>query len=143
MRSMYSVFSNKIIEVSKTLNCCPESEKITEVYSNIKDKLLYTSLCVTTNSNFLEIDEEDMYDIILQNKDLQDVILWINSKILTQLETLESKTLDVRIRIATSMLNNVVQKSNIKPINGIIIHDNFVKNLKEVYFDLKTDDLPF
>ena len=140
---MYSVFSNKIIEVSKMLNCCPENEKLSDVYDNVKDKLLYTSLCVTTNSNFLEIDKEDAYEIILQNRVLEHVIHWINLKILTQLKTLESKTLEVRIRIATSMLNSAIQNNNLKPIWGIIMHDNFVKNLKELYFDLQIDELPF
>lgn len=140
---MYSVFSNKIIEVSKMLNCCPENEKLSDVYDNVKDKLLYTSLCVTTNSNFLEIDKEEAYEIILQNRVLEHVIHWINLKILAQLKTLESKTLEVRIRIATSMLNSAIQNNNLKPIWGIIMHDNFVKNLKELYFDLQIDELPF
>ena len=142
---MYSVFSNKLFEVSKMLNCCPEQEnvKLTHIYKNVKNRLLYTSISVSTNSNVLEINEERLYEYILQHKDLQNVIYWINKSILTQLNTLESKTLEVRLRIATSMLNKAIQNNNIKPIVGIIMHDNFVKNLKELYFDLQTDELPF
>lgn len=141
----YHVFSDKIIEISKTLNCCPEEEftQLTIAYNNIKDKLLYSSISVTINSCFLEIGEERMYEYLLQYKDLANVIYWINKSILTQLDILESKTLEVRLRIATSMLNKVIQENNINKLVGVIIHDNFTKNLRQLYFDLKMDELPF
>lgn len=141
----YNVFSDKIIEVSKMLNCYPETEfaQLTEAYRNIKDKLLYTSISVTVNSCFLEIGEERMYEYLLQYKDLQEVVYWINRNILTQLDTLESKTLEVRLRIATAMLNKAIENNNINSLVGVVIHDNFVKNLKRLYFDLGIDELPF
>lgn len=141
----YHVFSDKIIEISKMLNCYPEEEfaKLTMAYNNIKNKLLYTSISVTVNSCFLEIGEERMYEYLLEYKDLANVVYWINKNILTQLNTLESKTLEVRIRIATSMLNKVVTDNNINKLVGVVIHDNFTKNLKQLYFDLNVDELPF
>ena len=84
-----------------------------------------------------------MYEYLLQYKDLANVIYWINKSILTQLDILESKTLEVRLRIATSMLNKVIQENNINKLVGVIIHDNFTKNLRQLYFDLKMDELPF
>jgi hypothetical protein len=142
---MSHVFSDKIIEVSKTLNCYPEEEfaRLTNAYRNVRRHLLYTSTVVVVNSNILEIDEEKMYEIILGNREIQDIIYWINKNILTQLDTLESKTLEVRLRIATSMLNKVIQNYGMNSLIGIIIHDNFVKNLKELYYDLNMDQLPF
>lgn len=141
----YHVFSEKIIQLSHELGYPPKAEftVLTEAFQNIKNHLLYTSVSVTVNSCFLELDEERMYDYILHYKDLYDVICWINKNILTQLDSLESKTLGVRLRIATAMLNKVVKTNNINELVGMIIHDNFIKNLRGLYFDLQTDELPF
>lgn len=141
----YHVFSDKIIEASKKLGCYTETEfaSLKKAYGSIKNKLFYTSMSITVNSCVLELDEERMYEYILQYKDLQNIIKWINKNILTQLDTLESKTLEVRLRIATSMLNKAVYDNDINKLVGVVIHDNFVKNLKGLYFDLKIDELPF
>jgi hypothetical protein len=141
----YHVFSEKIIEVSKMLNCPPKAEfaELTEAFRNIKQHLSFTSISVTVNSCFLEIDEERMYEYILQYKGLSDLIYWINKNILMQIDALESKTLEVRLRIATSMLNKVINEKKINKLVGVVIHDNFVKNLKRLYFDLSIDELPF
>lgn len=141
----YSLFSNKIIDFSKICNCFLDTEHciLTNSYQHVKSKLLYTCSTVTTSSNFLGISEDKMYDILLQDNGLYTIICWINKNILIQLDTLESKTLEVRLRIATSMLNKVIQQQNINNLVGIIIHDNFVKNIKELYYDLNTDQLPF
>ena len=141
----YHVFSDKIIEISKTLNCYPEEEfaRLTKAYNSVKNNLLYTSISVIVNSCFLEIGEERMYEYLLQYKDLANVVYWINKNILVQLDTLESKTLEVRLRIATAMLNKAIDTNNINRLIGVVIHDNFVKNLKQLYFDLNVDELPF
>ena len=125
------------------LNCNQETESLTDAFKSIKDKLLYSSVTVTTQNCFLEIDEERLYEYILQYRDLYNLICWINEHILTQLDTLESKTLEVRLRIATSMLNKVIYSNELNTLIGVIIHDSFVKNLKQLYFDLATDELPF
>ena len=141
----YHVFSNKIIEISRELNCYPNDndEVLTKAFNNIKNYLYYTCATVTTNSNCLEMDKEDMYGYLFKYQDIYTVVCWINKNILMQIDTLESKTLDVRLRIATSMLNKVIQTSGMNYLVGILIHDNFVRNLRELYYDLNTDCLPF
>lgn len=141
----YHVFSEKIVELSNILGCPPKAEfaVLTEAFRNINQRLLYTSSVVTVNSCFLELDEERMYDYILQYRDIQTLIYWINKNILIPLDTLESKTLGVRLRIATAMLNKVIKSNDINALVGVVIHDNFVTNLKQLWFDLQTDELPF
>lgn len=140
----YHVFSDKIIDTAEKLGYYQEEEfgRLTTAFNFTKGNLLHTTMVVTTNSSFLEVDKEVMYDYILKDS-VQAVIQWINKNILCVLTDLESKTLEVRLRIATSMLNKAIEQENINRLVGIIMHDNFVVNLRELYFDLNVDELPF
>lgn len=140
----YHVFSEKILHFSKMLGCYEETSvsPLMESFMKVRNKLLYTSATATVNKCSI-IDEEGLYEYITQCNELYDVICWINRNILIQLDTLESKTLRVRFRIASGMLNKAINNNNIDPKIGVVIHDNFVNNLKELYFDLNSDELPF
>lgn len=137
---MYSVFSKKLFEFRDIVEGSPLGfRNLADTIDVLKDKLTYTTAAFTVNSNVLENEAEDIIELIHSNRELKDVILWVNKKILKEIKDISLATLDVRLRIATGMLNKV----EIKPIMSIIIHDNFVNNLRTLYFDLKMENLPF
>lgn len=77
------------------------------------------------------------------NKNLRKVENWIVKNIFLQLNDLHPKTKDVRIRIATSMLNNLVNNNQLEKELSVYIHEAFVDNLSKVWFDLEVESLPF
>lgn len=137
---MYSVFSKKLFEFRDIVEGSSLGYRsLADTIDVLKDKLTYTTAVFTVNSNVLENEAEDAIELIHSNRELKNVILWINKKILKEIKNISLATLDVRLRIATGMLNKV----DIKPIVSVIMHDNFVRNLRALYFDLKMEDLPF
>lgn len=72
-----------------------------------------------------------------------DVLMWINRKILYELPFIDYRTVDVRLRIATGMLNNL-ERDNILPKDiCILYHQRLVKRVKEMSSAIETEGLPF
>lgn len=68
---------------------------------------------------------------------------WINNKILFILPDADLRTIGVRIRIATGMLNNI-EKNGILPKDiCIAYHDRLVENVNRWTGLILTEDLPF
>ena len=84
-----------------------------------------------------DISEEEK--IVIYNKDVHKVLIWITNKIVVNLSRLDYKTLDVLIRIATGMLN----KCDIPKEVQIMFHDNMVENLTTEHADILLSELPF
>ena len=84
-----------------------------------------------------DISEEEK--IVIYNKDVHKVLIWITNKIVVNLSRLDYKTLDVLIRIATGMLN----KCDIQKEVQISLHDNLVENLKTEHQKIVLSELPF
>lgn len=69
------------------------------------------------------------------------VLRWINRKILFPLPHLDYRTVDVRIRIATGMLNKL---EGIIPKDVLIAyHMRLTTRVREIRRELWTEDLPF
>ena len=84
-------------------------------------------------------DISEAQKIAIYNSEVTKVLNWINSKIVINIASIDYKTLDVLIRIATGMLN----KCNIPKKIQIMFHDNMVRNLQAEYTNIILSDLPF
>ena len=78
-----------------------------------------------------------------KNDKVRTVEYWITSNIFILLNDLHPKTLDVRIRIATSMMNKLVNEGKLNREMSILFHQGFVENLYKVKYDLQMESLPF
>lgn len=84
------------------------------------------------------LDEDCMYEYLC-NPRLRNVVDWIMHKVVYP--HISWETMEVRIRIAASMLNKVEIRTASENLR-IIIQDNVVKNISDLFL-LKTFDLPF
>ena len=72
-----------------------------------------------------------------------DVLVWVNNKILFALNKENHVTIDVRIRIATSMLNKLVDNGDIPKCMAIAYHTRLVSNTRKILSEILVEDLPF
>lgn len=82
----------------------------------------------------------------LTNSLLRNWIQWVNKNIVLQLWCDTEDTTNVKLRIATGMLNKLNEDERyicIDPIEKIQIHSNLVKNIKEEVIKIQLDELPF
>lgn len=79
----------------------------------------------------------------ITNNELRKIISWINKNIVLQLYEDSTKTTDIKIRIATGMLNKLAENKIIDKDYSILAHDILVKNVFEMRFELATEQLPF
>ena len=79
----------------------------------------------------------------LTNDAFRAVIVWVNKNILLQLTKDTYITTNVKIRIATSMINKLVMQEKLDKDCGILAHDILVHNIKELQSLINTEDLPF
>lgn len=86
---------------------------------------------------------DDFYNIIHQNEESINWLHWVNEKITLNIGKECYTTLDVRVRIATSMLNKLVDKELIRLEDAILIHLNLTENLRMETWIVITEDLPF
>ena len=85
-------------------------------------------------------DDETLY--ILKPKAI-DVLKWINKRIVFELPNVDYRTVGVRIRIATNMLNKLVEEDIIPKHVAIVYHTRLVDRVGEVLGKINTEDLPF
>ena len=71
------------------------------------------------------------------------ILVWVNKKILYQLPYIQQKTLGVRLRIATGMINKLVDEGVIPKLVGIEYHTRLVERVKLIYAAIMVEDLPF
>jgi len=84
-----------------------------------------------------DISEEQK--IATYNPEVVKILNWVRTKIIKNLGSIDYRTLDVLIRIATGMLN----KCNIPKETQIRFHDHMVHNLQAEYILMINEDLPF
>lgn len=75
----------------------------------------------------------------IYNPEVTKVLAWINKEIIINLGVMTEKTLYVKIRIATGMLD----KCNILKDFKILFHDNMARNLQIEHTEIIMSDLPF
>lgn len=117
------------------------------VFSNINKKpseqiRLFQNCAGANLTRFLIAGPEDE-SLYMLKPDALPWLMWINKKILYVLPQLDVRTVAVRIRIATGMLNKL-ETSNIIPKDICIkYHSRLIKNTKELLSLIWTEDLPF
>lgn len=91
----------------------------------------------------LDDDEDEILYEIWRNKRLHDVLVWVNKKITLTLGIADYRTIGVRMRIATGMLNKLMYEGIISEKLNTKIHDNFVTTINGEFSAIETEDLPF
>ena len=92
------------------------------------------------------VEPNEAYEMTIEwsnNRDLRAVEHWITNSIFIVLNDLRPKTMGVRVRIATSMINRLVNEGKLNHELAILFHQGFVENLQKVKYDLQMESLPF
>lgn len=82
----------------------------------------------------------------LTNSLLRNWIQWVNKNIVLQLWCDTEDTTNVKLRIATGMLNKLNEDERyicVDPVEKIQIHSNLVNNIREEIIKIQLDELPF
>lgn len=77
---------------------------------------------------------------VMHNHELITWLRWVNENICQKLDSDIYKSTDVKVRIATGMLNKI---ESLDDIDKIHIHYNFVNNIKKLSIDVALSKLPF
>ena len=92
------------------------------------------------------MEEEDNYDIIEEvwrNSHLQFIVRWINRKITLCIGIETYRTLGVRVRIATSMINKLVNEGYLSKRMSMRIHYYLCENVRNESSLVTNEELPF
>lgn len=89
-----------------------------------------------------EVDDEILYEI-WRNEDLHNILVWVNKKIVLLLGLADYRTIGVRMRIATGLLNKLVYDGRLSAKLNSRIHRNFVTTINGELSEINTEDLPF
>ncbi len=101
---------------------------------------------IITKSVLTENEYITTSDYIYQcynNDGLRAVVVWINKNILLQLTKDTYITTEVKIRIATGMINKLVAQEKLNKDYGMVAHDILVANIRELQNDIMDEELPF
>lgn len=150
---MFSVFSNKLIERHKLIDCAAFRARWEDLA--VGEPMLYLAISSIEKGTPIphilippdaskDLADEILYEYCI-NPYLRDEAQWIVDKILVEQANTEctQPTRDVSIRIATSKLNKLVYEEKLNGSLNMIIHDGFVKNLEQLMKDLWDEYLPF
>ena len=88
-------------------------------------------------------DNFDLLYYIWSNKDLFDLIRWLNNKLIPEFATMSYQTIAVRTRIFTSKLNKLVDNNIVDKEMAIRIHLNLVETLEKEKYLIVNEELPF
>lgn len=139
---MNSIFSNYLAPLGS--DYCNES-KPSKVYDQLRIAYNQGAKGILDNTRmvtFSDDDDEIIYEI-WRNSQLHYIITWINKKITLALGQESYQTIDVRIRIAISMLNKIIEEGCISKKIGDLIYDRLVTNVRREMSAINTEDLPF
>lgn len=130
---MFSVFSN-----IKQSGIIPdiESKKPSEII-----KALAKTYGGEFNTFILCNHEDDKLYILAPQA--VDVLRWINRRIIFELPSINYRTVEVRIRIASGMLNKLVYNNIIPKHIGIVYHSRLVHRIRQILCAINVEDLPF
>ena len=87
----------------------------------------------------LPIDPFDYLRIMVSHEAIT-WLQWVNNNICSNIETDDYKTINVKLRIATGMLNNIKSLTDEEKIQ---IHSNLTRNVHEEIYLIQTSQLPF
>lgn len=142
MERFNSVFSDYLTQIGVR-----EVNKPADIYTALRNAYNQGATYILYNAELLtQKDENKRYDLMYKcciNKDLKNIISWINKKIILKLDIHDYRTIGVRLRIATGMLNKLVHEGKLSRDVGIKVHDTLVFNLNREISAINTQDLPF
>ena len=146
---MYSVFSDYLMPLIEANIIRTKPTKPSEVYNQLRiaynqgvTGILDNAVLLVSNS----LEDEIEYDIIYevwQNKELLNVVHWINENITLRLGIDDYRTINVKIRIATGMIDKLVRESKLSLKIALSIYSNFGFNVQNEMSLINTEDLPF
>lgn len=121
----------------------PEYSEILNIFR--QENILWEPHLFLHSNEILYTDElaNDVSYKICTNIELRKVLMWISKRILSTLGIDNYLSINVYIRIGTSMLNNLVEQGCITKSENIYIHDNLVRNVSSLLSELNTENLPF
>ena len=128
-----------------------------EIGTNTKPSEVYDQLRIAYNQGvkgiieceriFVPQNEDEIdYDILYEiwrNERLHGILTWVNEKIVLMLGLADYRTIGVRMRIATAMLNKIVYEGHLSEKIADRIHYNLVSSLNREISAISTQDLPF
>ena len=141
---MYSVFSNYLEPLGVTI--CEET-KPSEVYNQLRiaynqgvKGILESTRLVTSGR---EDEDYEIINAVWSNEDLHKIIQWINQKITLIIGIADYRTIDVRIRIATNMMDKLVDNGSLSSTLSVVMFGNLISNVRQELGIISTEDLPF
>ena len=142
---MISIFSN-YLEPLGVKNC--EETKPSDVYNQLRNAYNQGAIGILENARLVSLGTADEcdYDIVYEvwrNSRLHDILVWINTKITLELGKLDYRAIDVRLRIATNMLNKLVNEGFLSKDLNMRIHYMLVTNVRQEMSAINVEDLPF
>ena len=142
MERFKSVFSNySPLPGVKLVNMKPTEvyDKLRSIYNQGAEYLLDN---VEMFAQHDETEDGVIYEICI-NPDLRRIVKWVNKKLVLQLGIIDYRTIGVRLRIATGMINKLVHEKKLSEKTGMLIHFSLVSNLNREISAINTQDLPF
>lgn len=136
---MFSIFSNYLALLGAKITA---ETKLNDIYAEMRIIQSRRKCMLDCPKVFLSGIEEEDFDVIYTictNKDLRNLLNWVNKSIVLNLGIIDYRTLGVRLRIFTGMLNKIQIQKDI----SIKIHQNVTSNVNREMSDIVTEDLPF
>lgn len=141
---MYNVFSDYLEPLGVTI--CEET-KPSEVYNQLRiaynqgvEGILESTRLVTSGR---EDEDYKIINAVWSNKELHNIIRWINRKITLIMGIADYRTIDVRMRIAVNMMDKLVSSGDIDKRLNLIMFGNLISNVRQELGLINTEDLPF
>lgn len=141
---MYSVFSNYLEPLGVTI--CEET-KPSEIYNQLRiaynqgvKGILESTRLVTSGR---EDEDYEIINAVWSNEDLHKIIQWINRKITLIIGIADYRTIDVRMRIATNMMDKLVDSGSLSSTLSVVMFGNLISNVRQELGIINTEDLPF
>lgn len=141
---MYNVFSDYLEPLGVTI--CEET-KPSEVYNQLRiaynqgvEGILESTRLVTSGR---EDEDYKIINAVWSNKELHNIIRWINRKITLIIGIADYRTIDVRMRIAVNMMDKLVSSGGIDKRLNLIMFGNLISNVRQELGLINTEDLPF
>ena len=122
---MFSVFSNK-----------PNGQLPSDYIKQL-------SKCAGSNLNILLLAGSPDEPLYMLKPKAQPLLVWINNKILYQLPYISYSKVDVRLRIATGMLNNLEKNGILDKEICLIYHKRLTERTREISSAINIEGLPF
>lgn len=141
---MYSVFSNYLEPLGVTI--CEET-KPSEIYNQLRiaynqgvKGILESTRLVTSGR---EDEDYEIINAVWSNEDLHKIIRWINREITLIIGIADYRTIDVRMRIATNMMDKLVDNGSLSSTLSVVMFGNLISNVRQELGIINTEDLPF